>query len=870
MKDSVHALAAVSITLYAMMLAAVLASGWCRSRQLLQPDPASRICLGVLAVGRVIWEVVALVQSSTGRAALVVGAVADAISNSVFFAWLAVLLLRCLPASRGSGGELGLWLGGIWLAWVVRVCIVAWLLLLAVLSIFELDCVSRVHLDPPLSDTAASAAAGRSLNLTNPVIGICATPGQTEDLGLTAASLLAAFATLGLCARVRQLHRKIGAPFGTPSKVLMATLASCVLILLARGAALLATSLRESGCGRSNVACHLYSTPAASDVVFTYWLPELLLPLVLSRLSEYAAALRRRRNQRAAAQATVASTRCEAAEASCGVGGGARRRKRDWSHLVPSVFMARPRHQPTADKGANGATANSGSQLRGNPQPPGGPSLQNATPLSPTSLGHSGSSPCSAGMLRVRPSLVARSISPESSASAPGGPPLGVRGSPHAKAGSAWRGLGGACDGSIAEAGSHDGHACDRDGGGSSGSGGHDGSGAPRGGVGVSRRGVPSGWNSAASGLLASGLVTTSFKERLGGMLLRKKAAAADAAQRESHATFHYVVGGGDAADAVQVRVDESMTESELVFSTAAAYLPLVLAERQAAVDALRSKVYAEAKQLAMVQSSECIGRIGRSQRSGNRSMREIVATLIDSSAPISDRDAVVEATDRGSRGDDGGDGDGFASEEAIAHVHLPSALHELLLGVAAALDCSRVHWLRVLHHMHADALHALSEPLAAATDPEHALRAAGLPPLTFKPSRFKDTWPLAFLTTNCHNQRLSVESGVPSNSRGAGASLTAATAPEACASRANGDAAAVEGGRTTYEWVTCGCPAAHPCKFRAGGAPPPPSRRHPTGGWRARALLRARVEKALAWQRVERAPTALRSVRLLARFCRG
>lgn len=119
--------------------------------------------------------------------------------------------------------------------------------------------------------------------------------------------------------------------------------------------------------------------------------------------------------------------------------------------------------------------------------------------------------------------------------------------------------------------------------------------------------------------------------------------------------------------------------------------------------------------------------------------------------------------------------------------------------------------------------------------DPPTGLAANSLPPLTFKPSRFKDSWPLAFLTTNCHWQQILVNppragqlpsgeqetsemptSQMPTSEMPASEMPTSEMPTSEMSTSEIGRSGPVEPGR--YEMVTCGCPAAHACKFRSGG----------------------------------------------------
>ena len=157
---------------------------------------------------------------------------------------------------------------------------------------------------------------------------------------------------------------------------------------------------------------------------------------------------------------------------------------------------------------------------------------------------------------------------------------------------------------------------------------------------------------------------------------------------------------------------------------------------------------------------------------------------------------------------------------------------------------CAPSYHIRYYSH-----INSLAQPLETMRDPEGALAAAGLPPLTFKPSRLKDSWPLAFLATNCHVQQVLVQprvktgmneaerlasewrdqhpngatvartsnmpSGLPMSGGGGGSGLLGSGAPAAVGSGVPPADGLVNG---RYEWVTCGCPAAHAIKFRAGG----------------------------------------------------
>ena len=133
------------------------------------------------------------------------------------------------------------------------------------------------------------------------------------------------------------------------------------------------------------------------------------------------------------------------------------------------------------------------------------------------------------------------------------------------------------------------------------------------------------------------------------------------------------------------------------------------------------------------------------------------------------------------------------------------STPHPRPCQVSAGLGCSRLHWLTVLYEKQSVALHNLAEPLAVSRDPDANLAAAGLPPdLTFKPSRLKNSQPLAYLACNCHTQQLFVDAHTSGP-------ITHSASAAAVASSQDQDAPPFIGGR--YDLVTCGCPSAHMIK---------------------------------------------------------
>lgn len=226
------------------------------------------------------------------------------------------------------------------------------------------------------------------------------------------------------------------------------------------------------------------------------------------------------------------------------------------------------------------------------------------------------------------------------------------------------------------------------------------------------------------------------------------------------------------------VDVHETMEESHFVWQVAAAYLSLVQASIREQIELVRKELRAEG--LRVGRSTDEIG--GFEYSEDERAL------------------AVIGAEH------DAGVGRNAPGEVNVGGLHGWSVLAELLFDVSAGLECSRLHWLSVLHEKQAEFLRSLSEPLAVSREPETFLAAAGLAAdLTFKPSRLKDKPALAFLTTNCHTQQLVVTPQAGSTS-GAASSGSAGDATATTDERS-----VVSGGR--YEMVTCGCPSAHMLK---------------------------------------------------------
>ncbi len=124
---------------------------------------------------------------------------------------------------------------------------------------------------------------------------------------------------------------------------------------------------------------------------------------------------------------------------------------------------------------------------------------------------------------------------------------------------------------------------------------------------------------------------------------------------------------------------------------------------------------------------------------------------------------------------------------------------------MSAGLGCSRLHWLTVLYEKQRVALHSIDEPLTVSRNPCDKLAAAGLPSdLTFKPSRLKNSEPLAYLACNCHTQHLFVDAHVSGP-------VTHSASAAAVATSQDTDASPFIGGR--YDLVSCGCPSAHMIK---------------------------------------------------------
>ena len=330
------------------------------------------------------------------------------------------------------------------------------------------------------------------------------------------------------------------------------------------------------------------------------------------------------------------------------------------------------------------------------------------------------------------------------------------------------------------------------------------------------------------------------------------------------------------------VEVREVMSESTLAFGVAAAYLPLVHQEHASRVKALYEDLVAEAAQHRRTGGGgEAAGRGGDAGEPprGRVQAAPQGAASVHTASHL--EDGIMGATEEGGRVGDGGapllaaaghaggsssssppsSSSAVAARAAAVRVskRTNAVLHELLLDVSAALDCSRLDWLTVLYHMHAGALNSLEVPLDVATAPEMALPDAGLPALSFKPSRLRSEWPLAFVATNCHVQSMVVgrrgggggvgggdddenhrhdglgtkeieeeeeeREGEGEEDPEQGGKGAASTPGESAVvvggggghtgGHADGSAFTPEG---RYEWVTCGAAAAHACKFRSGG----------------------------------------------------
>ena len=300
----------LSLVLYSILMIAALAKNLtgtgssfnCKRRR---GGRRASLLLLLLAVSRLTWSTALLVGASS-RWQLVVSAVADAVANASFYAWIASLALRSLPTSTGAG-DFGttLWRAGKWLALVTRVLLTAWLLVVVVLSSAELYCLleSDVEAHQEVPD-APVAGSGLRANAH------CATSGEAERIGLAVLSLTAMSGLWMLYLRVLRLHKELSAPIGTPSRALLAALAACAFCMLGRAATLLLESVASdvegsgaelaavAGCSIASAAClHLEGTAARAVVTaFAYWLPELGTPLILYVLSRYAASLHRKRS----------------------------------------------------------------------------------------------------------------------------------------------------------------------------------------------------------------------------------------------------------------------------------------------------------------------------------------------------------------------------------------------------------------------------------------------------------------------------------------------------------------------------------------------------------------------------------------------
>ena len=711
----------------------------------------------LLALSRVLWEL-ALLMDESGAWQLVLSATTDSVANAAFYAWMASLVLRALPSKKGAG-EFGttLWRAGQRLTLCTQAAVAIWLLAVVVLSSVELACLM----------TFRSSRSGLDT--------MCALPGNAERVGLAVVSLFGTFALWILYSRVLQLHKELAAPIGKPSRALLNSLGACALCLLGRAVTLFIEAAVDetgggtdaSGCTVASAGCrHLGSSISRALItVFAYWLPEWMTPLVLFRLASFAARLHRQRSG-GGKGSRLLGTSLRGTFFSSGRG-----------HLLRSHRQRRPSHAAT------------GCEMRE-----------------------------VAGNAKL---IGARSGNGDSSSS---------------------DGISGSCGESPERSGK----------------------GSP----------IHAG---ALSSARRSSKLSRSFKEKLGNLLLRRNttcrmrfeynamgkhpegrvasasmapsvargSAIRDSAARGSSADSSKAsASGADGGAALGLGVDvlEVMEESPLLFAVAAAYIPLAVAELRKRLEGLREEVQAEASRRGILSpaataeerrivttsllaawqgvgvggsvhssmSGSMSGSVGNGQ-CGDTTDGTSGGTDIESNAAAQLAAAEVAASDASAAGGE--------STDAV--------LHELLLDVSAALDCPRLDWLRVLHHMHSGLLNALSEPLDAATDPSIFLPAFGLPELTFKPSRLKDAWPLAFLCTNCHVQRMLVSPRLAHNGSDnsvddlPGRLSTASTNRPSVASNSSTSAGAdviTEQLKGQYEWVTCGCAAAHPSKFRSGG----------------------------------------------------
>lgn len=216
----------------------------------------------------------------------------------------------------------------------------------------------------------------------------------------------------------------------------------------------------------------------------------------------------------------------------------------------------------------------------------------------------------------------------------------------------------------------------------------------------------------------------SAFKDTLTDMLEKRRTQGGIL----TRAQFEYVADGEPTPGGNPQSVDvyESMEESSLAFAVAAAYVPVARAALLRRVDELRDEVLAEASRRHLIHAdtsqldrnavgaSLLAGWQGEADAHGRRasvfsegpekSSRVAVTDLESGLGGGNSTSSVAEAVLDAGAADDARTHRGDLGRRGDA------VLHELLLDVSAALDCSRLDWLRVLHHTCAPPL--LTRPL--------------------------------------------------------------------------------------------------------------------------------------------------------------
>ena len=155
------------------------------------------------------------------------------------------------------------------------------------------------------------------------------------------------------------------------------------------------------------------------------------------------------------------------------------------------------------------------------------------------------------------------------------------------------------------------------------------------------------------------------------------------------------------------VEVCETMEESNFIWQVAKAYLPLVQAHTRKQIELLKESLLAEGV------------REGRTMDEMRAFAQGYDATPTD--APDSRTRALTRLED----GDDdieASGGSAWSHTYTCSCVHGPTqtvaaVLTELLFDVSAGLECSRLHWLSVLHQKYSAQLSSLQEPIAVSFD---------------------------------------------------------------------------------------------------------------------------------------------------------